>query len=145
MSTSDPGGQRLFTLEEANAIVEQITPLLERLREEHAALMEARQTFGEYANNLRNHGFLVEGHRVESEIGEHIARLRDGIESIADLGVEIKNLEWGLVDFPALRRLYEIQSKELGRVLGRKGCSVGSGVPSEICRNDIALRVGSLL
>ena len=103
MSTSDPGGQRLFTLEEANAIVEQITPLLERLREEHAALMEARQTFGEYANNLRHHGFLVEGHRVESEISEHIARLRGGIESIADLGVEIKNLEWGLVDFPAIR------------------------------------------
>jgi hypothetical protein len=103
MSTSDAGGQRLFTLAEANALIEQVTPLLERLREEHAALLEARQTFGEYANAMRSHGFLVEGHRVESEIGERIARLRAGIEAITDLGVEIKNLEWGLVDFPALR------------------------------------------
>jgi hypothetical protein len=103
MSTNNPGEQRLFSLTEANAIVERITPLLERLRDEHAALLNARQAFGEYANTLRNHGFLVEGHRVESEIGEHIARLREGIDAITDLGVEIKNLEWGLVDFPTLR------------------------------------------
>lgn len=103
MSTSDPDVPRLFTLAEANAIVVQITPLLETLRDEHAALLQARQSFGEYANAMRNHGLLVEGHRVEAEIGERIARLQAGIDELISLGVEIKNLEWGLIDFPALR------------------------------------------
>jgi hypothetical protein len=104
MSTNDPAGQRLFTLAEANAIVERIAPLLEQLRDEYAALQRARQSFGEYAATLRIYGFLVEGHRLEAEIGERIGRLRDGIDEITRLGVEIKNIEWGLIDFPAVHR-----------------------------------------
>lgn len=103
MSTSDFAGKRLYTLAEANAVLATVRPVLESLRHDFEELNRARHDFGVYAASLRNHGLLVESHRVEVEINELVERLRGGIERLDALGIELKNIEWGLIDFPALR------------------------------------------
>lgn len=94
---------RHFTLEEANVALATIRPTLLELREDHAALESARREFGEYAHTLKRYRLLVESHRIEGEIGQLVARIQQGIRTITAYGVEVKNIEIGLIDFPALR------------------------------------------
>ena len=94
---------RLFTLEEATA-------LLPRLREEVAALREVanevvaqRRRLAALERLPKLNGFAGEA----EEIAERLAALlRDSgqrLDRLTTLGVEIKDLEQGLIDFPSLR------------------------------------------
>ena len=100
---SDLHPWRHFTLAEANATLEDIRPILLDLRADHAALDQARRDFGEYAAALKRYRLLVEGHRIEGEIGQLVERIQHGIQTISAHGIEVKNIEIGLIDFPAIR------------------------------------------
>lgn len=100
---SDGHPWRHFTLDEANATLETIRPILLDLRDDHAALEQARREFGDYAAALKRYRLLVEGHRIEGEIGQLVERIQGGIQTISAYGVEVKNIEVGLIDFPAIR------------------------------------------
>lgn len=95
--------RRLFTLEEAKSMLGVVRPILLELQRNYAALDELRQEFGQHAARLKRYGILVEGHRLEAEIGDLLARMQDDIEAIHTLGIDLKNIEWGLIDFPAMR------------------------------------------
>jgi hypothetical protein len=93
----------LFTVEEANALLPRLIPILEELRARKAALDDARRALAESAPALRENGHGPEAAAMERRIADLARALGDGIRAIARLGVEVKDLDHGLIDFPSLR------------------------------------------
>ena len=95
-----------FTLERANAALEQVRPLTERMvdhRREVAVLLSRR---AELTSTIAgNGGDLDPGElaRVEAEIAEQAKGVARCVNEIHGLGAQVKDADEGLVDFPALR------------------------------------------
>ncbi len=96
-----------FTPEEANAALEQVRPLVEQLvarRQEHALALERQE---ELERKIRGNGGGIPPAELASATAEvdgiarSLARL---VDEIASHGAQVKDLDSGLVDFPALRR-----------------------------------------
>jgi hypothetical protein len=97
---------RHFTPEEANAELERVRPLVEQLvasRQEHVAALERQE---ELERKIRGNG----GGIPPAELAEATAhvdaiarRLATLVDEINELDVQVKDLDTGLVDFPALR------------------------------------------
>jgi hypothetical protein len=102
---------RHFTPDEANAELERVRPLVEQLvvrRGEHVAALERQE---ELEAKIRGNG----GGMPPAELaaaGAEVDELARGLASLVDeitaLGVQVKDLDEGLVDFPARRDGEEI-------------------------------------
>jgi hypothetical protein len=96
---------RYFTLEQANAALDEVRPLAERMvahRREAAVLLTRRA--GLTSTIAGNGGDLDPGElaRVEAEIGEQAKGVARCVNEIHGLGAQVKDADEGLVDFPAL-------------------------------------------
>jgi hypothetical protein len=91
---------KLFTLSEANAMlptVRRIAAAISRAHREIVSLQEAARAAAE--NAALGGGFMVEGTRYVKDLmslAEHTGELEA-------LGVQLKDYERGLLDFPSLR------------------------------------------
>jgi hypothetical protein len=98
---------RHFTPEEANAALEQVRPLVEQLvagRQEHALAIERQE---ELERKIRGNGGGIPPAELASATAEVDAlarRLSRLVDEIGSHGAQVKDLDSGLVDFPALRR-----------------------------------------
>ena len=98
---------RHFTPEEANAALEQVRPLVEQLvagREEHALAVERQE---ELERKIRGNGGGIPPAELASATAEVDAlarRLARLVDEITSHGAQVKDLDSGLVDFPAVRR-----------------------------------------
>jgi hypothetical protein len=90
--------ERHFTVEEANAILDRLKPLLRELREArdvltdtdaHAVLAEAAATNG--------------GGEPGRKVGEAFLEVRRMLLTIQEAGIVVRDIERGLIDFPAIR------------------------------------------
>lgn len=95
---------RLFTLEEARSILPSVRQLVTALQEAKRALdrqMAALESLME-RSGANGHG---EASQTEARKGAEVAaeRLDRLIQELIDLGVEMKGIEEGLVDFPSKR------------------------------------------
>jgi hypothetical protein len=102
---------RYFTLDEANDALEELRPLAEQMVEYRRELVEAqgrRATLGAQVGT--NGGDLTPSDFAEAddELERAAASLALCIERIQAAGVLIKDLDQGLLDFPALREGEEI-------------------------------------
>ena len=104
MSVGTMAKMRLFTPEEANAALPEVRALVARLVDERRALV----TLGEELETMQaliggNGGSLDPG-RV-GELQEAVARAAADLAGLVDelhgLGVQVKDLDRGLIDFPA--------------------------------------------
>ena len=102
-SMSDDPLLHYYTPESANAALENIRPILIAMQEDHGRLAEARDDLQAYATTLRRYGIVLEAHWIESEMHDAIERIKFGIEAIASMSIELKDIEQGLIDFPAIR------------------------------------------
>jgi hypothetical protein len=97
---------RYFTPEEANAALDELRPLAERMVEHRRALVaaqEGRATLG--AQVVTNGGDLTPSDFADAddELEQAATGLARSVEQIQAHGVLIKDLDQGLLDFPSLR------------------------------------------
>jgi hypothetical protein len=102
---------RYFTLDEANEALEELRPLAEQMVERRRELVEAqarRASLGAQVGT--NGGDLTPSDFAEADEQLELAasELASCIEQIQAAGVLIKDLDRGLLDFPALREGEEI-------------------------------------
>jgi hypothetical protein len=97
---------RVFTLEEANAALTELRPIVERMVQHRRDLTAAQTRQGELVTRIAGNG----GDMVPSDLhdlAETIQREADAIsdcaERINQAGAQVKSLEEGLLDFPAKR------------------------------------------
>lgn len=98
---------RHFTPEEANAALVQVRPLVESMVGHRAAHVEALERQEELEGRIRGNGGGIPPAQLAetaAEVERHARELARAVDDIVDLGVEVKDLDEGLVDFPALRR-----------------------------------------
>ena len=98
---------RLFTVEEANALLPELRRILQDLREAREAQAEAQQQLAErYHGGQRTNGHVNPGGEVErlTEATEQAQRrMTEAVQAIHRLGGELKDVERGMVDFRTLR------------------------------------------
>jgi hypothetical protein len=100
-----------FTLDEANAAVVQLRPVVEEMVEHRRRLAGAQRRQAELVTRIAGNG----GDMQPSDLREVAAEIQaeaDGIarcaEQINAAGAQIKSLEEGLLDFPSIRDGEEI-------------------------------------
>jgi hypothetical protein len=106
MGSGDSRCVRTFTLAEANALVAELRPVVERLVEHKRRLDEAEASRSELLGQIAGNG----GDITPGDVGEAVTRIEREATAIAGLleriqghGVQLKDLDLGLLDFPSLR------------------------------------------
>jgi hypothetical protein len=95
--------RRYFTVEEARALVPRLRGLLIALQAEKRELDQLLDELRRLAPLafLNGHGAQLE--RIEQRVAELTRSIREKVRVIHQLGVEVKDLDMGIVDFPSLR------------------------------------------
>lgn len=96
---------RRFTVAEANALIPTLTPLLEEMHDRAIQLEEALEVVRAFERHVAGNGHARDARILEP--GVDVVALRTALRALftrlTDLGVVLKDLQIGLVDFPALR------------------------------------------
>jgi hypothetical protein len=95
---------KTFTLEEAQSLLPVLESLLKRALEGKQAAEEVDSSLSELSRRI----YLSGGMRVDvgsvakqrAEIELHLQRVRESVAEIDSIGVQVKDLEAGLLDFP---------------------------------------------
>ncbi|HEY1159954.1 MAG TPA: DUF2203 domain-containing protein [Terracidiphilus sp.] len=95
---------KTFTLEEAQSLLPVLESLLKRAIGGKQAAEEVESSLAELARRI----YISGGMRVDvgkvakqrAEIEAHLQRVRESIAEIDSIGVQVKDLEAGLLDFP---------------------------------------------
>lgn len=95
---------RLFTLEEAEALLPKLIPLVDRLQDLKRRQDHLRQTSGTLGQRSRTNGHAITDdlERAKSEIAVTTQDINDLIEEISAFGCEVKDLNLGLLDFRSM-------------------------------------------
>ena len=95
---------QFFTPDEANGALAVVRPLVERLVEERRSYVELGAELEEVQAHVAGNGGSLDPGRV-GELQEAVARAAAELAAIVgeinELGVQVKDLDRGLVDFPA--------------------------------------------
>lgn len=86
---------KVYTLEEANALLDHLAPALVELRAKHEASARIRESIAVSAAGNGSSPARARWSRT-------LARVAELFERIEDWGVIIRDIDTGLVDFPAL-------------------------------------------
>ena len=97
---------RVFTLEEANAAVVELGPVVERMVRHRLNLTAAQVEQAELVTRIASNGGDLgptDLNRVAEKIQGEANAISACAEKIHDAGAQVKSLEDGLLDFPARR------------------------------------------
>jgi hypothetical protein len=97
---------RYFTAEEANQALGEVRPLTEELVAHRRALVELQERQSALMTRIAGNGGNVEPHELEDvqeQLDEEVAGIARCVARIHDVGALVKDLDAGLVDFPATR------------------------------------------
>ena len=97
---------RYFTVEEANEALGEVRPLTEELVGHRRALVELQERQAALTARIAGNGSDVEPHELEEvqeQLDEEVAGIARCVARIQEVGALVKDLDAGLVDFPARR------------------------------------------
>ena len=103
--------QRYFTAEEANEALVEVRPLTEELVGHRRALVELQERQTALTTRIAGNGGNVEPHELEEvqeQIDEEVAGIARCVARIHEVGALVKDLDAGLVDFPATRDGHDV-------------------------------------
>jgi hypothetical protein len=98
--------ERTFTPGEANAALAEVRPLVEKMVAAKQALDRAQDRRDEATAHISGNGGGMTPHslaRLHAAVDRCLRTLAVAVDAIDALGVLVKDLDTGLVDFPALR------------------------------------------
>src|SRR5262245_24049804 len=95
--------RRLFSIEEASAALPVVTPLLLKLRQDKEQFDQLRRSLDAITPAMRGNGHGGIAVEYERRINELVTSMSEGIRILAEQGIEVKDLNQGLIDFPHLR------------------------------------------
>lgn len=98
-----PHFPRLFTHEEATALLPELRLRLQRLAGMKRRLDAVQREFNEIRQHARSNGHGKRAQELGAEQDALVHDLNTAIAAIHALGIEVKDLESGLVDFPCER------------------------------------------
>lgn len=91
--------KRYFSLDEANAALETLRPLVGEMLAIRQELLFIQSDVERILRKAPGNG----GGRVASQAAAYFERLEELIGRIQEMGVELKDINSGLLDFPAMR------------------------------------------
>jgi hypothetical protein len=91
---------KLFTLEEANALLPTVRNVLVQIQRAHKKLSQFQEQAKKAADNAEAGGGGVNDGPLYAQLLINLTSLMANLDS---MGVQLKDLERGLVDFPSLR------------------------------------------
>jgi hypothetical protein len=97
---------RHFTPEEANAALVEVGPLVEQMVERRRAHLAALERQEQLEGHIRGNGGGIPPARLadaSAEVDAEARELARLVDEIAGRGVQVKDVDEGLIDFPALR------------------------------------------
>jgi len=95
---------KTFTIDEAQSLLPVLESLLKRAIEGKRAAQEVEERLGEVGRRI----YLSGGLRVDvaaiskerAEMEGHLQRVRESVSEIDSIGVQVKDMDTGLLDFP---------------------------------------------
>jgi hypothetical protein len=97
---------RTFTPDEANAALADVRPLAEQMVEAKRALDEAQEQSDDAARSISGNGGGIppaELAALHEQLEQRTTELAAIVDELHELGVQVKDLDSGLVDFPSRR------------------------------------------
>ncbi len=91
----------IFTVAQADGVVGVIEPLLTRMTTAATRMVAAKGRHDELTAAMRANGHGDESLRLQAEIEELVWELEEVVGTLEEIGVEAKDFELGIVDFPA--------------------------------------------
>lgn len=95
---------KTFTLDEAQALLPVLESLLKRAIEGKRAAEEGEEKLSELGRRIYLSGGmrvdLPQATRQRAEMEAHLEKVRESIAEIDSIGVQVKDLDTGLLDFP---------------------------------------------
>lgn len=91
--------RRLFTLGEANALLPSLRPLLSQMIEARQRIVEAEPELWPVLEKAVGNG----GGKKAGAVLPHFEVIQRNVQAIQALGIEIKDINTGLIDFPSER------------------------------------------
>jgi hypothetical protein len=102
---------RYFTPEEANALLPEVRLLVEQMVSHRRALARATVRHSQIAMKIAGNGGGVDPHEIDQlqeRIDAQAGAVVEAVETLQRLGIQVKDLDEGLIDFPALRGTEEV-------------------------------------
>jgi hypothetical protein len=93
-----------FTIEEANSALELIRPLIEEILEIRDEILTHKPEIWPAIERSAGNG----GNATLSKVAEDFDRLDRLVHRVLDTGVQVKDINTGLLDFPAWRADHEV-------------------------------------
>jgi hypothetical protein len=98
-----PDARLTYSIEEANALIPQVRAVLLQLAVQQRRLDAAHAEMHRQLDANGDPASAVAADRKEAETGEIREGMRTLLVHLGELGVELRDLEMGLVDFPGER------------------------------------------
>jgi hypothetical protein len=102
-----PHEPRIFTVEEANALLPRLRTILDNLRAARERLLQAQEQIAQrFHGGARSNGHMAPGgelDRLNAESTEAQSQIGEAVSAITELGCELKDPERGMVDFRSMR------------------------------------------
>ena len=90
---------KLFTIEEANGLLPSVRGIVSRIQKTHRGVAKYRDEAKKAAEASERGGGIANG----SQYARLVTSLTSALAELETLGVQLKDFDRGLVDFPSLR------------------------------------------